>query len=204
LVFDGSHALLNKPYVESDPVAPLSVYGRSKAEMEARVREILPTTLIIRTSALFGPWDSTNFITRTLRELERGRRVVAADDERVSPTYVVDLVHTVLDLLIDREVGVWHLANQGAITWAALAERVAELADVESRHLEARPSYSLRRAARRPRYSVLGSERGGLMPTLEDALQRYVREREVHPVRTRPVRGQQVRETQAVLESMES
>jgi dTDP-4-dehydrorhamnose reductase len=204
LVFDGRHALLHKPYVESDPVAPLSVYGRSKAEMEARVREILPSALIIRTSALFGPWDSANFITQTLRALEMRRSVVVADDELVSPTYVVDLVHTVLDLLIDREVGVWHLANQGAISWAALAERAAELAHVESGHLEARPSYSLRRAARRPRYSVLGSERGGLMPTLEDALQRYVRERVVHPVRTRPVRGRQVRETQAVLESMES
>jgi dTDP-4-dehydrorhamnose reductase len=105
LVFDGSHALLNKPYVESDPVAPLSVYGRSKAEMEARVLDVLPTALIIRTSAFFGPWDGANFITRTLRALEAGRRVVAADDEFISPTYVVDLVHTVLDLLVDREEG---------------------------------------------------------------------------------------------------
>ncbi len=177
LVFDGSHALVHKPYVESDPVAPLGVYGRSKAEMEARVLEVLPTALIIRTSALFGPWDGANFITRALRALEAGRRVVAADDELISPTYVVDLVHTTLDLLIDREGGVWHLANQGAISWAALAGRAAELADVESGCIEARPSYSLRRPARRPRYSVLGSERGGLMPTLEDALQRYVRER---------------------------
>jgi dTDP-4-dehydrorhamnose reductase len=182
LVFDGSHALLNKPYVESDPVAPLSVYGRSKAQMEARVREVLPSALIIRTSALFGPWDRTNFITRALRMLEAGRSVVAADDERVSPTYVVDLVHTVLDLLVDREVGVWHLANQGSITWSALAERAAELVGVESGSIVARPTYSLGRAARRPRYSVLGSERGGLMPTLEDALQRYAHERRIERV----------------------
>jgi dTDP-4-dehydrorhamnose reductase len=182
LVFDGSHDLLHKPYVESDPVAPLSVYGRSKAEMEVRVREVLPSALIIRTSALFGPWDSANFITRALRALEAGRSVVAADDERVSPTYVVDLVHTVLDLLIDREVGVWHLANQGSISWASLAERAAELVGVESGRIQARPSYSLGRTARRPRYSVLGSERGGLMPTLEDALRRYAHERRIERV----------------------
>jgi dTDP-4-dehydrorhamnose reductase len=204
LVFDGSHALLHKPYVESDPVAPLSVYGRSKAEMEARVLEILPTALIIRTSALFGPWDGANFITRTLRALEEGRHIVAADDEFVSPTYVVDLVHTVLDLLIDREVGVWHLANQGAITWAALAERAAELSGVESGGIEPRPAYSLGRKARRPRYSVLGSERGGLMSTLEDALQRYVRELEAPPVRMRsgggPAREAAWSESAAVLE----
>jgi dTDP-4-dehydrorhamnose reductase len=183
LVFDGSHAFLNRPYVESDPVAPLGVYGRSKAEMEARVREVLPSALIIRTSALFGPWDGANFITRTLRALEAGRSVVAVDDERVSPTYVVDLVHTVLDLLVDREQGVWHLANQGAITWAALAKRAAGLVGVASGRIEPRPSYSLGRAARRPRYSVLGSERGGLMPTLEDALRRYAQERRVERVR---------------------
>ncbi|HEX8819982.1 MAG TPA: family 1 glycosylhydrolase [Archangium sp.] len=179
LVFDGSHALLHKPYVESDPVAPLGVYGRSKAEMETRVREVMPQALIIRTSALFGPWDDANFITSTLRALDEGRRVVVADDELVSPTYVVDLVHTVLDLLIDREEGVWHLANQGATTWIALARRAAMLADMDSGSLEPRPAYSLGRTARRPRYSVLGSERGGLMPTLEDALRRYVRERRV-------------------------
>jgi dTDP-4-dehydrorhamnose reductase len=51
-----------------------------------------------------------------------------------------------------------------------------------SGRIKARPSYSLGRTARRPRYSVLGSERGGLMPTLEDALQRYVRERRVERV----------------------
>jgi dTDP-4-dehydrorhamnose reductase len=196
LVFDGAHALLNKPYVESDPVAPLSVYGRSKAEMEARVREVLPGALIVRTSALFGPWDGANFLTRTLRALEEGERVVVADDERVSPTYVVDLVHTVLDLLVDREEGVWHLANTGAVTWSALAERAAELAGVDPGPLVGRPAYTLGRTARRPRYSVLGSERGGLMPTLEDALRRYVQEREVAPARTRRrEHGQPSRET---------
>jgi dTDP-4-dehydrorhamnose reductase len=185
LVFDGGHALLHKPYVESDPVAPLSVYGRSKAEMEARVREVLPGALIVRTSALFGPWDGANFLTRTLRALEEGERVVVADDERVSPTYVVDLVHTVLDLLVDREEGVWHLANQGSVTWSALAESAAELAGVDPSPLVGRPAYALGRTARRPRYSVLGSERGGLMPTLEDALRRYVQEREAAPARMR-------------------
>ncbi|WNG49004.1 sugar nucleotide-binding protein [Archangium minus] len=61
-------------------------------------------------------------------------------------------------------MGVWHLANRGAISWAALVGLAAELANMESELIEARPSYSLRRTARRPRYSVLGSERGGLMP----------------------------------------
>jgi dTDP-4-dehydrorhamnose reductase len=159
-------------------VAPLNVYGRSKAEMEARVSRILPGALIVRTSAFFGPWDDSNFITQTLAALAEGRTVTAVDDEIVSPTYVVDLVHAVLDLLIDGESGVWHLANRGAITWAALARLAAELAGVTAGRVQSRPTYGLRRPARRPRYSVLGSERGALMPLLEDALQRFMQDRE--------------------------
>jgi dTDP-4-dehydrorhamnose reductase len=183
LVFDGSHGILHRPYVESDPVAPLGVYGRSKAQMEERVLSLLPDALVIRTSALFGPWDEANFITSTLKALAERRTVRVADDEVVSPTYVVDLVHAALDLLIDRESGVWHLANRGALSWADFARTAAELADMDPGHLEARPGRMLRRQARRPRYSVLGSERGALMPTLEDALQRYLEDRQAHSVK---------------------
>jgi dTDP-4-dehydrorhamnose reductase len=112
--------------------------------------------------------------------------VTAVDDEVVSPTYVVDLVHAVLDLLIDGESGVWHLANRGALTWAELARLAAELAGVSSGRIQAHPTYGLGRLARRPRYSVLGSERGALMPSLEDALQRYMQDRQAPAANARP------------------
>jgi dTDP-4-dehydrorhamnose reductase len=175
LVFDGRQ---RTPYVESDGVSPLNVYGQSKATAEARVLELDPASLVIRTSAFFGPWDEYNFITVALRELSAGRSFVAADDALVSPTYVPDLIHAALDLLIDDERGLWHLANGGAVTWAELARRVAELAGLDSPFIEARPTKALKLAARRPLYSVLGSERGMLLPSLEDALARYLRERE--------------------------
>jgi dTDP-4-dehydrorhamnose reductase len=180
--------------VESDPVAPLSVYGRSKAQMEERVLAILPEALVIRTSALFGPWDEGNFITRTLRALAERRTVRVADDEVVSPTYVVDLVHAALDLLIDRESGVWHLANRGALSWADFARTAAELAGMDCDPIEARPGRMLRPKARRPRYSVLGSERGSLMPTLEDALLRYLEDRQAHSVKVLSAHGPPARE----------
>ena len=88
-VFDGSIA---RPRVESDAVRPLNVYGRSKAAAEARVREAHPAALVIRTSAFFGPWDEHNFLAQALRALARGEPFTAADDVRVSPTYVPDLV----------------------------------------------------------------------------------------------------------------
>jgi dTDP-4-dehydrorhamnose reductase len=171
LVFDGSKG---SAYVESDPVAPLNVYGQSKAEAERRVLSVNPDVLMVRTSAFFGPWDKHNFVTLALQALSAGRPFTAADDLVVSPTYVPDLVQTCLDLLIDRESGIWHLSNGEAVSWAELARRVCRLAGVDSASLEAQPSTALDYQAAQPRFSALASERGNLMPTLEDALQRYL------------------------------
>jgi dTDP-4-dehydrorhamnose reductase len=175
LVFDGAKG---SPYVESDAASPLNVYGRSKAEAERRVLEELPSALVVRTSAFFGPWDEHNFITSALRTLAEGRKLVAADDAFVSPTYVPDLVGASLDLLIDGDQGIWHLSNEGAITWAELARLAARRAGLDTGLVEARPTALMQHVAPRPLYSVLASERGQLLPTLEDALERYLNERE--------------------------
>ncbi len=176
LVFDGAYTT---PYLESNAVAPLNVYGRSKAEAEKRVLESLPSSLVVRTSAFFGPWDEYNFVTIALRQLAAGHTFVAAEDAVVSPTYIPDLVNASLDLLIDGERGVWHLANPGAIAWADLARMTAKLAGVEAGRVIARPMRDLGFAAPRPSYSVLGSERGVLLPSLDDAIARYLSNREI-------------------------
>lgn len=175
LVFDGTK---ESPYVESDEVSPLNVYGESKADAERRVLAALPSALVVRTSAFFGPWDEHNFITNALRTLSEGRTFIAADDALVSPTYVPDLVQACLDLLIDGEHGLWHLANAGAISWAEFARLAARRAGLDLNLIEARPTKFLRLAAARPVYSALGSERGHLLPPLEDALTRYLNERD--------------------------
>lgn len=176
LVFAGDK---QEPYVESDPVAPLNVYGRSKAEAEQRVLEALPTALVVRTSAFFGPWDEYNFLTVTLRTLRSEGVMRAADNTFVSPTYVPDLVHASLDLLVDGEQGIWHLANTGAITWAEFARRIAETAGLDPTHVEGCATQELSLTAKRPTYSALRSERGWIMPSLEDAMARYLNECEV-------------------------
>jgi dTDP-4-dehydrorhamnose reductase len=179
LVFDGRKG---SPYVESDPVSPLNEYGRSKAEAEKRVLELNPRALVIRTSAFFGPWDHYNFVTMALNALGRGEIFTAADDAIVSPTYVPDLVHATLDLLIDGEHGIWHLANQGAVTWTELAMQSAELAGLDRRGVKGVSAATLALAAPRPSYSVLASERGQLLRPLAEALTSYMRERTEHPV----------------------
>jgi dTDP-4-dehydrorhamnose reductase len=175
LVFDGR---AHVPYTESAPVAPLNVYGHSKALMEDRVLAANPAALVIRTSAFFGPWDDANFVTSSLRELAAGRVVRAADDIVVSPTYVPDLVQAALDLLVDRERGLWHVANEGALTWSELGMRAATLAGISIEGLlRAQPASELDLDARRPVYSALASERGRIMPSIDDALARYMTER---------------------------
>jgi dTDP-4-dehydrorhamnose reductase len=174
LVFDGAK---DAPYVESDPVAPLGVYGRSKAEGEARVLGAHPASLVVRTAAFFGPWDDWNFVTRALGALALGVPVDAAEDLVVSPTYVPDLVHATLDLLIDGERGIWHVANAGAVSWAELARAAARAAALDESLVRGRPHAELGLAARRPRNAALASERGWIMPPLETALAAYLRDR---------------------------
>jgi dTDP-4-dehydrorhamnose reductase len=174
LVFDGTRT---DPYRESDAVAPLNAYGRSKAEAERRVLAVNPEALLVRTSAFFGPWDEYNFVTQALKSIEQERPFAAADDTVVSPTYLPDLVDACLDLLIDGERGIWHLANAGAVTWAELGRRAAELAGLDSALIQGRPIQSFGLAARRPRYSALTSERASLLPALDHALRRYITEK---------------------------
>jgi len=164
LVFDGQ---LGRPYVELDEPAPKCPYGRSKAEAEARLLGMDADALIIRTSAFFGPWDRHNFVFDAINRLKRGEDMVASDKSIVSPTYVPDLVHAALDLLVDGETGIWHLTNQGAVSWHELAREVAGYAKLDAARV------------RKPEHgnfadTSLTSSRGLLLRPLDQALEAYV------------------------------
>ena len=111
-VFDGAKQM---PYLESDRSRPLNTLGRAQEEAEARIAEILAETLIVRTGPLFGPWHQSHFPGLVLQTLIEGHSVMAPDDQIISATYIPHLANTVLDLLIDGEAGIWHLANEGAM-----------------------------------------------------------------------------------------
>jgi dTDP-4-dehydrorhamnose reductase len=174
LVFNGG---LLRPYLETDDIAPMNVYGRTKAEAERRVLALAPSALVVRSSAFFGPWDHHNFLREALDSIIAGRTFRAAADVMVSPTYVPDLVTASLDLLIDGAAGVWHLANHGALTWAAFAAQAAAQAGLNPDRIEPCSLESLQLRAARPSYSVLGSIHGRLLPDLEESLARFVHAR---------------------------
>jgi len=169
LVFGGAAA---DWFVEADQPAPLNVYGRSKSAMETGVMDLGGRHMVVRTAAFFSPHDIHNFAIRAVDRLRRALPVPAADCV-VSPTYVDDLCHSVLDLLIDGETGIWHLANGGAVSWADFAGRIAEACGLDSTLVERVSPGELGWSAARPQRCALASERGSPMPSLDSAIDRF-------------------------------
>ncbi|MDQ2635384.1 MAG: sugar nucleotide-binding protein [Actinomycetota bacterium] len=169
LVFDG---LGSRPYVESDIARPLGVYGASKAAAEVGVLEAWPRALVIRTAGFFGENDGNGPTFRALLEVQRGQQVEVPDDFIFSPTYVPELASTVLDLLIDDEHGLVHVANAGSMSWLTLTAAIADAIGLDSRRVTGRSAVDLGMAARRPPRTTLGSVRGGLMSSVESAIAR--------------------------------
>ncbi|UOG74233.1 SDR family oxidoreductase [Hymenobacter tibetensis] len=182
LVFDGNKS---SAYVESDQPRPLNVYGNSKRLAERDVLIQQPSALVVRTSAFFSPWDEHNFVYAALRAGQQKQAFQAADDVLISPTYVPDLVNVSLNLLIDEEKGVWHLANQGAYTWADLARVAADMAGMDQSFVLPCSMRAFGLPAARPSYSVLGSKQGTLLPSVEDRLHQCVGEM-MHKLREEP------------------
>lgn len=167
LVFDGS---LGRAYLEPDAAAPATAYGQSKAEGEQRVLAAHHDALVIRSSAFFGPWDRYNFLYETLRRLARGEEAEASATRIVSPTYVPELVQATLDLLLDEASGLWHVANEGAVSFHELAREVADRAGFDKS--------LIRLAETEAADTSLASQRGLLLQPLDKALAKFVDEAE--------------------------
>jgi dTDP-4-dehydrorhamnose reductase len=169
LVFDGR---LGRRYHEEDETAPGCVYGRSKAEAEKRVLAAGGKPLVVRTSAFFGPWDRYNFAWHVLSALARGEAVRACSRNRVSPTYVPDLCHATLDLLVDGETGLWHLANDGELSWHDFARRVAEGGGYD-------PALVIAEDGPEALSTALTSRRGMMLRSFDAALDDFLRSVEI-------------------------
>jgi dTDP-4-dehydrorhamnose reductase len=167
-VFDGER--VDGAYVEHDPVGPLGVYGASKEAGERGVREHTDAHWILRTSWLFSP-SPGNFVSTIARLLAERGELRVVDDQTGSPTSADDLAQAIIDMLRLQKknhpnYGTYHVAGRGHVTRYALAKVIR---DGLVRHLG--PGWPGERcelvpmstadyptAARRPRWSVLGSE----------------------------------------------
>jgi dTDP-4-dehydrorhamnose reductase len=175
-VFDGSK---ESPYEIDDPIAPQSVYGRSKAEAEAKIREILPTSCILRTSWVFGVGGKC--FPDTILKLAASRKELdVVNDQRGCPTYTIDLARVIIQLCRKGTTGTVHVTNRGECTWFDFASEIVRRAGLST---QVRPTSSDRfpRPAKRPAYSVLSSaslqQHGIAVPPWQDALLRFLEER---------------------------
>jgi dTDP-4-dehydrorhamnose reductase len=158
-VFDGA---LRRPYTEDDPPAPLSAYGASKLAGEKAVANAGGPHLIVRTSAVYGRpanrESAGNFVARILDGARSGIPLRVVNDQEVSTTYARDLAAGIVALVDAGCRGLFHVVNEGSCTWHALAVEALAQAGLPTR-VEAVTSEVMARPARRPRYSVLSTER---------------------------------------------
>lgn len=149
-VFDGTKC---EPYHPDDPVNPRSVYGRSKAEGDQRVRENLADHVIVRSSWLFAAHGS-NFV-RTMLKLGNERSELRVVSDQIGcPTYARDLAGALLRLGAGPWRGTYHFCNAGACSWHEFASEILRLAACRTPVLPM-STRELNRPAPRPAYSVL-------------------------------------------------
>jgi dTDP-4-dehydrorhamnose reductase len=182
-VFDGAK---RTPYVESDAIGPLGVYGASKAAGEAAVRAAATRHVIVRTAWVLSP-DGTNFMKTMLRLGAEREAVRVVADQHGAPTSADDLAAAILDIAAQlaaqpaRDVwGTFHLTNAGETTWHGVAAEVFRLAaarGLKTPRLEAITTADYPTPARRPGYSVLDNGRiartfGIRLPPWQESLAR--------------------------------
>lgn len=170
-VFDGTKGAA---YVEDDPTGPLNTYGRSKAEAERRVLDVDPGALVVRTAAFFSPYDVHNFAVHAVEALRAGQTFAAAEDNFISPTYVPDLVNAVLDLLLDGESGIRHLASRGRLSWTEFARTLAAADGLDPQAVLSVEAAALGWRAPRPPDVTLATEHGQILPGIDDAIGRFL------------------------------
>ena len=154
-VFDGSK---REPWVESDPTGPLGVYGETKLAGEHAVADGNPAHAIARTAWLYGA-GGRNFVDTMLALGAQREEVSVVTDQIGCPTWTGHLADGLVELAArPHETGIHHIAAAGSCSWNELAREVFERAQLDCRVLPATTA-DFPRPARRPAYSVLGTER---------------------------------------------
>ena len=183
-VFGGDRSR-RRPLREDDPIAPVNVYGTSKAVGEALARRECEDVVIVRLAALFGTvgaggWGG-NFVETMIRTGSESGTLRVVDDQTVSPTSASDAARIVMRIVAAGcEPGLYHVVNAGALTWFDFAREIIVRAGVAAEVVPC-ASAEFPTRAERPRYSALDNARVsaafGAMPAWQDALERYLRER---------------------------
>jgi dTDP-4-dehydrorhamnose reductase len=177
-VFDGVAPLgaggRPRPYVESDPTGPRSVYGATKLEGERAVLAASPRNTVVRTAWLYGV-DGKNFVETMLRLAGEREAVQVVTDQIGSPTWAGQLAPALLGLLERGVGGLVHLTGSGEVSWNGFAQEIFRQAELDCR-VEPASSEQMALPAPRPAWSALATERDDVlaMPPWQDGLAGYL------------------------------
>ena len=167
------------PWKEDDPYDPQNVYGLSKVQGELAVRSLMKRYFLIRTSWVYGI-HGRNFVRTMLRLGAERKEIRVVDDQVGSPTYTADLARVICDLIPTEKYGIYHVCNEGYMSWAHFAQLILAGSGLSARVIPV-PSSEYPTPARRPLNSRMSTEKlrqAGIapMPTVENALGRYLQE----------------------------
>jgi dTDP-4-dehydrorhamnose reductase len=173
-VFDGS---ANSPRTESDPVNPISVYGKTKLLAEQAVTQ-LERYLIFRVSVLFGP-GKENFISKGLQALRSGDTYTVAADQIGTATYTLDAASKILEVMETNHFGLFHLCNAGMCGRLELMQQAAIFAGLPTTNVVGKSLSEMGRPAPRPKYAVMemkALKMAGIVPprNWQAALAQYI------------------------------
>lgn len=173
-VFDGEGTV---PYREYDVPNPQSVYGKTKLMGEEYVREFCSKYFIMRTAWLYG-YNGKNFVKTIIKTAREKGHLDVVDDQRGTPTNAEDLAYHILKIASMEEYGIYHCTGNGECTWYDFAKRIVEYAGIQC-SVDPMKSNKLKRAAKRPSYSVLDNMMlrctvGDEMRDWEKALKVYI------------------------------
>ena len=151
-VFDGTN---HTPYVESDPVCPNSVYGRTKLAGEQAAQQACSRTMIIRTAWLYSTFGN-NFVKTMIRLGKEKSELGVIFDQIGTPTYARDLAVAIFEA-INQGVnpGVYHFSNEGVISWYDFTKAIHRIAGITTCHVRPLHTSEYPTPAARPHYSVL-------------------------------------------------
>lgn len=155
-VFDGT---ATRPYVETDPVSPKSVYGKSKQEGEAVLMDTCPDSVVIRTAWLYSAFGN-NFVKTMIRLGQERDSLNVVADQTGTPTNAADLAHAIVRILDYSEAygikpGIYHYSNEGITTWYDFTVQIHKDAGITNCTVSPITTDQYPTRASRPKYSVL-------------------------------------------------
>ena len=182
-VFDGSG---NMPYTEDMPIAPIGVYGKTKADGEAAVRQSLKEHYIIRTAWLYG-WAGKNFVYTMIKAMNTHDSVKVVNDQKGSPTFAGDLADVIIKIINKNDVpyGTYHCTDLGEITWWDFTNEIKkqgiESGLITNKNCVVNPCTTSEypTPAKRPAYSVLCKDKiqkalGITLPDWKESLKKFI------------------------------